>query len=310
MKDRERRLGRGLDSLISAARDQQLDAKDALAAGHQVQDIPIDGIKANPFQPRKTFPVEALNDLAESLRTHGLMQPIILRQVPTGYEIVAGERRWRAAQELGWERLQAVVIQADERKMIEWALVENIQRENLGPLELAASFQRLMTEFGLTQAQVARVVGMSRPSISNTMRLQELPGSVKDRIQRGAVSMGAARALLSLKKDGEREDLARRIEEEGLSVRDVERITQPRDARSESSNRKAQRRDPNLVALESEFQETLGSRVEMKGQLKRGRCVISWTSAGELDRLIARLRELEDSREGEEAEQGARSIVV
>lgn len=293
MADEKRRLGRSLESLISAARGRELSMDVVQRSGHRVQSVVVESVVPNPFQPRKEFSIEALNDLIESLRTHGLMQPIVVRKSGSQHQIVAGERRWRASRELGWESIDAVVIEADDRRMLEWALVENIQRQGLGPLELAQAFRQLAREFGLTQEEVGRSVGMSRPAVANFMRLLELPPTVQERVSRGTVSMGAARALLALESVEEQETAAREIEERTLNVRQVEELVRERapERRRKPAARKSDAPiDPNQQALLEELQELLGTKVSIQGSLSRGRLWIQFHTARELDRLVRRLR--------------------
>ena len=300
MADEKKRLGRSLESLISAARGRELSMDVVSRSGHRVQGVAVENVAPNPFQPRREFAIEALNALVESLRTHGLMQPIVVRKAGDRHEIVAGERRWRASRELGWATIDAVVIEADDRRMLEWALVENIQREGLGPLELGQAFRQLAQGFGLTQEEVARAVGMSRPAVANFMRLLDLPKSVQDRVSRGTVSAGAARALLALGSAAEQEAAAREIEENSLNVRQVEEFVRKQ---SPSHRRKLAGKgkvaaDPNQRALAEEIQELLGTKVSIQGSLNRGRLWIQFHSARELDRIVRRLRGDAPSLEG------------
>jgi ParB family chromosome partitioning protein len=259
--------------------------------GHRVQAVATDEIVPNPFQPRREFDVDALNELIQSLRQHGLMQPIVVRKNDTGFELVAGERRWRASRELGWKEIEAVVIEANDQCMLEWALVENIQRQNLGPLELATAFKHLADDFSLTQEEVGKAVGMSRPAVANLLRLLDLPQSIQERVSRGTVSMGAARALLSVKDSRRQEQIAKQIEDENISVREVEELA--RTASSPSAKKRASPTapmDPNQASLEKELQQLLGTKVSLPGSLQRGRVVIHYHTARELDRLVRRLR--------------------
>lgn len=292
MSEEKKRLGRGLDSLINSARSRALSVDIIRSAGLRVQRIPVDLLDPNPYQPRVEFDIRSLNDLVDSLREHGLMQPIVVRRNEDRYQIVAGERRWRACQELGWEAIDAVAIDADDRKMIEWALVENIQREQLGPMELARAFRRMNREFGQTQEEIARAVGMSRPNVSNTMRLLDLPEAVQERVSRGTLSAGAARALLALPEPAVQIELAEEIEKSGMNVRDVEdrvkRALSPR--RPGPPEPRTGRIDPNQAALEREMSSLLGTRLALRGTLDRGSLVIHYHSGRELDRLIRRLR--------------------
>lgn len=289
MLDKGSRLGRGLEGLIPAAREGKLTPAVVAASGLQVLRIPMKQIRPNPWQPRKDFSTQALNELVESLRMHGLMQPIVVRPHANGYQLIAGERRWRAAQELGWTEIDAVVAEADDRRMMEWALLENLQRQDLGPLEIAEGLQRFMASTGLTQEEAAQRLSMSRPAVANHLRLLELPASIRTRIAQGTISMGAARALLSLKDRKVQEDAARRVAEGLLTVRQVEALTQARGATTKPL-------DPNLKAVGEEIQALLGTRVQVRGRLDRGRVVVSYSSRRQLDGLLRKLRALEDDR--------------
>ena len=287
MVERERRLGKGLDSLISAARERSLTTDVVGEMGHRVHPVPVESITPNPSQPRRDFPVESLNELISSLRSHGLLQPIVVRRQGEGHQLVAGERRWRAARELGWDQIDAVVVEADDQKMLEWSIIENLQRESLDAIELAHAFQRMIREFQLTQDEVARRVGQSRSSVANMIRLLDLPAPVQARVSRGTVSMGAARALVTLEDRERQEEIANRIELEGLSVRQVESLA--RDNRKKPA-RGGRARDPNLVALAKDLEELFSIKVDIEGSFGKGRLVFGYFSQGELDRLVRRLR--------------------
>ena len=313
MADDKRRLGRSLESLITAARGRELSMDVVQRSGHRIQGVRVESISPNPFQPRTTFDVEALNELIASLRTHGLMQPIVVRSTEEGFELVAGERRWRACRELGWETIDAVVIDADDRRMLEWALVENIQRESLGPIEMAQAFRQMVHDFQATQEDVAKAVGMSRPAVANLLRLLELPEDVQQRVSRGTLSMGAARALLPLPGDAQR-TLAERIEREALNVRQVEDLVRAQVAPA-SKPAPAQQPtkvevDPNQLALVEELQDLLGTKVSIQGTLDRGRLWIQYHSARELDRLVRKLRGEAPRFEGADADDASETINV
>ena len=297
----KRRLGRGLESLISSAREKSLSVEIIQGAGHRIQAIPTTSVSTNPFQPRQDFDLEALNDLVESLREHGLMQPIVVRKKGGAFEIIAGERRWRASQELGWDSIDAVVVEADDKKMIEWALVENIQRQQLGALELANAFRRMNKEFGQTQEEIAKAVGMSRSSVTNTMRLLDLPAVVQERVSRGTLSAGAARALLAISDNDERMRLAAQAESGAMSVRQVEDLVR-QQTRGKTKNPKGRvttlAPEPHQADLERQLTQDLSTRVQIKGSLKRGRLVIDFHSTRELDRLVRRLQGLAPTLSG------------
>jgi len=304
MANERKRLGQGLEGLISAARERSLSPGLLETSGHRVQAIPAGEVQPNPFQPRRDFDIAALNELVESLRNHGLMQAVIVRKTEDGYQLVAGERRWRASQELGWPQIDAVVIEADDQQMLEWALVENIQREDLGPMEIAHGLHRLTDAFGRTQGEVGKAMGMSRSAVANILRLLELPETIQARVSRGTVSMGAARALLSIGDPRRQEEIARQVEAGGLNVRQVEELARrSRGGQGKPGRGTSKAADPNLASLERDLQALLGTRVTLSG-LERGRLVIHYHTGRELDRLVRRLRGEAPSLSGppEEAE--------
>jgi ParB family chromosome partitioning protein len=268
-----RKLGRGLDFLISGQDE----------GGETVMQISLTTIQPNPYQPRKEFRSEDLADLASSIREHGVLQPIIVRRQGDGYEIVAGERRFRASESLGLPTVPAIVRDATDADMLELALTENIQRADLNPLELARAYASYIDRFQLTQEQAAERLGKSRSSIANTMRLLELPPDVQEMISRGSLSMGHARALLALETPQAQRELAGRVAVEGLSVRDVERVGQEqRGQQTPSSPTKSSHTED----LEKQLRERLGTRVSIQDKAGRGRIVIEYFSNEELSRLL------------------------
>jgi ParB family chromosome partitioning protein len=221
--DAPRRLGRGLEALISTAKQQREAPAPADRSRSDLQRLPIQDIQPNPFQPRRTFTPEELAELESSLSASGLIQPITVRTRPHGgYELVAGERRLRAATRLGWTEIPALIRDFDDQAMLTLALVENLQRANLNPLEEAEGYQRLIDEFHLTQQQVADAVGKDRTTITNLLRVLTLPAAVLQMVERGHITAGHARALLVLKDERRQIDLANEIVARQLSVRDVE----------------------------------------------------------------------------------------
>lgn len=218
------RLGRGLAALIGDVGEEFGGQSRQPASG--LQRVPIEFLRANPRNPRKMFDHEALEDLAASIRERGLIQPIVVRSMPNiadVYEIIAGERRWRAAQRANLHQVPIVVVEADDRVALEIAIIENVQRADLNPLEEAAGYEQLIAEFNYSQNDLAQVIGKSRSHVANTLRLTKLPASIKKLVNEGILSAGHARALLSV---ADPEAVARKIIEEGLTVRDVERIAQ------------------------------------------------------------------------------------
>lgn len=215
---RPRGLGRGLDALFG---DEPVQEEEKSGG---TQTLRISDIEPNPHQPRRDFNEEALQTLAESIRDNGLLQPLLVRRSGTGYQLIAGERRWRACRRAGLSEVPAIVMEADDLRMMELALVENLQRENLNPLEEAQSYQVLMDEFGLSQAQAAAKVGKSRPAVANAVRLLTLPENVLDMLRTGELSAGHARALLAVEDDEAISELADRVVKLGLNVRQTERL--------------------------------------------------------------------------------------
>ena len=280
------RLGRGLASLIGdvGGEAQHVDRPRAQ------RKVPIEFIKANPRNPRRTFSDAELKELSESIKQHGVIQPIVVRPVKGAqdrYEIIAGERRWRASQMAGLHEVPIVPVDISDSDALEFAIVENVQREDLNPLEEAAAYQQLLDDFGCTQEELAGRIKRSRPQISNTIRLLQLPGSVQRKVAAGVISAGHARALLMLATPEAMEHLANRIVSENLSVRAVEELV----AVGESGTRRAPRttRPREVPAAVLEVQEALtdvlDTRVTVTTSGKRGRIVIEFADPEDLDRL-------------------------
>jgi ParB family chromosome partitioning protein len=268
-------LGKGLKALLP-------EPEPASAPGRSAE-LPIDSLEPNPFQPRGRIRPEQLAELAASIRESGIVQPILVRPHGARYQIIAGERRWRAAQHLGLASVPVSVREVDDEQLLELALVENIQREELSILEEAQAFQRLHEEFRLTQEQIARRVGRERPTIANTMRLLRLPREVQDLLGAGRLDAGHARALLALDGPEDQLALAREAARRGLSVREVEarvaRLRAPRPARPAS-------RDANTRAAEERLRAALGARVAIVRRGKGGSLRIEFKSEAELQRLF------------------------
>jgi ParB family transcriptional regulator, chromosome partitioning protein len=282
------RLGKGLGALLGEYLQE-----DAPQPGAQLhaRTVPIASIAPNPFQPRREFAEEDLADLTASLRENGLLQPIVLRPAPEGagtkYELVAGERRWRAAMRLGWKDISGVVREMDDRTLLVLALVENLQRAQLSSLEEAEGYQRLAEEFSLTQQQVADVVGKDRSTVANAMRLLQLPASVRQLLREGSLSAGHARALLGLDNDRRIADAARQAVQEGWSVRDVESHVK-RARQGPKKPAAAQKRQESAERiLEEELQRICGTEVRIrKGRGNRGRIEIPFYGADDFDRIF------------------------
>ncbi|MDH3538538.1 MAG: ParB/RepB/Spo0J family partition protein [Acidimicrobiia bacterium] len=283
MAERKGGLGRGLDSLIPQAEESG-----APAVGFA--QIPLDQIRPNPSQPRTTFDEAALEDLAESIKEVGVLQPVLVRARDDGFELVAGERRWRAARVAGLSEIPAVIRDEDEEQWhnLTEALIENVQRENLGPLEQAAAFSQLMEDFGWTHDQVGKRVAKSRSTITNTLRLLQLPASIQGMVERGDLSGGHAKALLSITDQVYAEHIAKRAATEGWSVRMVEEAARVRaqgGAGTGTSPRSSVPRPAELIALEERLAERLDAKVNIRFNGKTGRVVLDFKSLEELERI-------------------------
>ena len=282
---KKRGLGRGLDALLGAPRAQQAAA--ASQSGN-LRELPLELVRRGKFQPRVDMHPESLQELADSIRAQGVVQPIVVRPVDAGeYEIIAGERRWRAAQMAGLQNIPAVIRDVPDRAAVAIALIENIQRENLNPLEEANALQRLISEFGATHQETAAAVGRSRAAVSNLLRLLELTDEVKDLVNNGELEMGHARALLALGGDAQIQ-AARQVVAKGLSVRETERfvkrVTSPPTAPA------AKNIDPDIRRLEQDLAERLGATVHLETQGRgKGKLVISYNSLDELEGILEKI---------------------
>ncbi|HUH32204.1 MAG TPA: ParB/RepB/Spo0J family partition protein [Rhodanobacter sp.] len=284
---KKRGLGRGLDALLGG---------DGEAAGNGAQDgelrlLPIQQIEPGKYQPRRHWDDEALEQLAASIKAQGLIQPVVVRAVGHDrYELIAGERRWRAAQRAQLGELPALVKQVSEAAVPAMALIENIQREDLTPLEEADALQRLIDDFDLTHQQAADAVGRSRAAVSNLLRLTELPAAIKKLLDTGKLEMGHARCLLTL-PEATAEALALEAARNGWSVRELEEAARRAQAAPRGKARHANTRDPNITTLERELGERLATRVELaQGRGGRGKLVIHYHSNDELEGILDKIR--------------------
>lgn len=279
----ERRLGRGLKELLMGHEDE----REAVRQGELLH-LPIDQVAPNPHQPRKEFDAEDLAELAESIAQNGVLQPVVVRKVGEKYELIAGERRWRAASQVGLPSIPAVVRTADEQRALELSLIENIQRQDLNPIEKAKAFKELLDSTGLTQEEVAQRLGRNRSSLANMIRLLELPEDIQETVSRGTISMGHARALLTLGDVEAQRRLCRLIVDEDLSVRQVEEIVSETTAKHKRARPSPAVRSPQVRQLEDQLRRSLGTRVTIvQGQGNRGRIVIDYFSAEEFERIFA-----------------------
>ena len=270
-------LGRGLGALLSSS-----SAPAAETGASRVQELSIDSIVANPRQPRKAFDDKTLQDLSQSLKRSGVLQPVVVRRHGQQFEIVVGERRWRAAKMAGLSHIPAVVREATDAETLELALVENLLREDLNPMEEAEAFQRLLTEYAWTQEELGQRVGKDRSSVANCLRLLKLPELIQADLRAGRLTMGHARALLSLASPAEQLKLREEILAHAWSVRATEEGVQ---RKQRQAPRRAGRRSAELAALEDSLRETLATRVRLVGSERTGRIEITYTSAEDLERL-------------------------
>jgi len=284
---RPSRLGRGLAALIGDAQDDG--AAQQRARGQRT--VPIEFIRANPQNPRKAFGEEDLAELSESIREKGVIQPIIVRpkpEMPGVFEIIAGERRWRAAQRVGLHDVPVVVVEAADKEALEIAIIENVQRTDLNPLEEATGYEQLIEQFGYAQADLAKVVGKSRSHVANTMRLSKLPDGVKTLLADGALSAGHARAILSAEAP---EALAKRVVAQGLTVRDVERLVQNEGAGGRAPRTPPPDKDADTRALEKALSDVTGLGVTIDHRAGGGTLSIRYSTLEQLDSLCRRLRQ-------------------
>ncbi len=289
MAAKKRGLGeRGLGALLQGSRvnmDQELKDHDG-----ELRDVPIDLIQRGRFQPRRDMDPAALQELADSIRQQGVMQPVVVRPIAEGrFELIAGERRWRATQMAELDRIPAIIRDVPDDAAIAMALIENIQRENLNPIEEAFALQRLQDEFGLTQAQVAEAVGKSRTTITNLLRLISLSEDVRVMLEHGDLEMGHGRAMLTLQPELQMQ-VARQVVAKSLSVRQTEALVRQVQQQKPGAKEKA-KIDPNIRALQDDLAERLGARVSIAhGQRGKGKLVIEYTSLDELDGILGHIK--------------------
>jgi len=273
-----RGLGRGLGALLSSEPSEV----------ESLVEVPIDQIEVNPNQPRKVFDFTALDELAASIKSSGVIQPIIVRRFAGAYQLIAGERRWRAARQAGLDRIPAIVREATDAQSIELALIENLLREDLNPIEAAQAYQKLLAEFSWTQEELAQRIGKDRTSIANCLRLLRLPEEIQADLRSGRLTMGHARALLALTSVAEQLRLRDEILAHAWSVRTTEDSIRAKESLGEARGlapRKGRRRSAELTALEEAIQRGLMTRVRIIGNERRGKIEVSYATPGELERL-------------------------
>lgn len=292
LNDKRRVLGRGLASLLPATRATAADAA-AVAVmqpeGELVRDIPVEEIDRNPYQTRSRFDEIALHELAASIQSSGVMQPVVVRPVTGGrFQLIAGERRWLASQKAGKQTVPAIVREVSNEQALEMTIVENLQREDLGAMEQARAFERLSREFALTQEQIAQRTGKDRSVIANYIRLLKLPIEIQADIETDAISFGHAKVLLMLDSPESMLKVARRIVEEGISVRETEALVQsilyPTPKVGEPAAERAV--DPNVREAERQLERALGVKVHIKDRKGKGKIVLEYSSLEDFDRIL------------------------
>lgn len=304
MTQQRRGLGKGLGALIPTAAGEMeasggvnafggLDGETAATAvpGAHFEEIPITAVTPNPRQPRESFDEEALAELTTSIREVGLLQPVVVRQLSPGhYELVMGERRWRASQQAELDYIPAIVRDVGDDVMLRDALMENLHREQLNPLEEAAAYNQLLEDFGATHEDLAAKIGRSRPHITNTLRLLNLSPPVQRRVAAGVLSAGHARALLALEEPGRQERLAQRIVAEGMSVRAAEESIALGDSETEPKPRRSSKKQPEAPALRdlaSQLSDHFETRVKVDLGKRKGKIVVEFASVDDLERIVA-----------------------
>ena len=286
-------LGRGLGALFADQESiERVESKDKIEEniepGNKVEYIDINDIKPNKSQPRKTFNEEKIKELADSILEHGIIQPLVVRAASVGYELVAGERRWRAAREAGLKEVPCLIREFSDEENMLIAIIENMQREDLNPIEEAEGLNKMIKTYGLTQEQVSKSVSKSRPYIANALRLLNLPEDIRDFVAKGDITAGHARAILAAGSEKKQRDLCREIIAKGLSVREAERL-----AVGEKTSRAIPRKkvkDKDIASVENELRDLYGTKISITPKVKGGVIELSYYSTDELNRLIDMLR--------------------
>jgi ParB family chromosome partitioning protein len=280
-----KRLGKGLDALITSLHIDESD---------KIIQIPLSQLRANPYQPRKHFNEDSIKELAESIREHGVIQPIIVRKVLKGFEIIAGERRLRASQVCGLATIPAVERSFSDQQVMEIALIENVQREDLNALEIAVAYQSIIDSFSLTQEELSAKVGKSRSHIANFLRLLQLPEAIKQYVSRGTLSMGHARAIVGVKDDQLKKQLAETAISKQWSVRDLEeeikKLEELPGKEKEATKKKEKNRDPFINQAEEQLRDMYRTTVKIKQQNERGKIELVYYSQEDLNRLLELLQ--------------------
>ena len=288
MAAKKRALGKGLDALLGLPSDTQIDTGDK---GDELMILPVEILQRSPYQPRVDFDKEGLDELSNSIKAQGILQPIIVRQLETGkYEIIAGERRWRAAQLAGLSEVPTTIRKVNDTGAMCLALIENIQRLDLNPLEEARGISRLLDEFEMTHEMIAEALGKSRPAISNLLRLLDLTSSVKQMLEKGDIEMGHARAILSL-TDEEQIEITAQIVKRSLSVRETEALVRRLQGKTTIKKSEPKTLDPNIRSLQEDLSGRLGAEVVIRHKkVGKGTLEIRYNSVDELDGILSRIK--------------------
>ena len=289
-------LGRGISALIAEEKPIKEKAKSGKASKksgakasseNEVIYVDINDIKPNKNQPRKTFDETRIAELADSINEHGVIQPLIVRKAKNGYELVAGERRWRAARVAGLDKVPCIVRGFTDEENALIAMIENMQREDLDPIEEAEGLNAMIKTYGMTQEEVSKSVSKSRPYITNSLRLLKLPGDIKDLLKAGAISMGHARALISIKSKALQKEICDKVVKEGLSVREIEKLVKV--GKPPKRKVRKSKKDPDIVRVEEKLKEIYGTRVTITTNGRKGAVEIAYYTRDDLNRIIEQL---------------------
>lgn len=290
---KNRGLGTGLEALFSNSEiDMGKISEGDLeeTEGKGIDLIDINDIKPNEKQPRKNFDETKLDELAASIKEHGLIQPVILRKASRGYEIVAGERRWRACRKAGFKEIPSIIKELTDEENMLLAIIENMQREDLDPIEEAEGLNQMIDTFGLTQEEVSKSVGKSRPYITNALRLLKLPEEVRSFLSQGKLSVGHARAIAGVADSSRQIELAQYVIEKDLSVREIEKLIKESSLQKNKTSRKKAEKSPDVKRVEEDLKQIMGTKVTLSQKGKKGRIEIEYYSKEELERLIGMLK--------------------
>lgn len=288
-------LGRGLDALFSSSEinTQEISVTNTKKDAEKgISYIGINDIKPNKDQPRKNFDEEKISELADSIKENGLIQPVILRKSGKGYEIVAGERRWRACRKAGLKEIPCIIKELTDEQNMLIAIIENMQREDLNPIEEAEGISQMITVFGMTQEQVSKSVGKSRPYITNVLRLLKLPEKIQSMVSEGKLTSGHARALAGLDNQKKQIEFAEKIEREGLSVRETEKLMKSENSPAKRTAKRKAEKNADVKRVEEDLKNVLGTKVNLSQNGKKGKIEIEYYSREELERLIELLKTL------------------